>query len=61
MERKQQLLRLCSLPGVRLVFIGDILNSVQAHLAPKQAEPNHLAGMGLPSPQLAMRTYELER
>jgi len=61
MERKQQLLRLCSLPGVRLVFIGDILNSVQAHLAPKPAEPNRLAGIGLPSPQLAMRTYELER
>jgi lipopolysaccharide/colanic/teichoic acid biosynthesis glycosyltransferase len=60
-ERKQQLLRMCSLPGVRLVFIGDILNSVQAHLAPKRAEPVRMSSLGMPSPQLAMRSYELER
>jgi lipopolysaccharide/colanic/teichoic acid biosynthesis glycosyltransferase len=60
-ERKQQLLKLCNLPGVRLVFISDILNSVQAHLTPRQPEHTSFASMGALSSQFGMSKYELEK
>jgi FlaA1/EpsC-like NDP-sugar epimerase len=60
-ERKQQLLRTCSLPGVRLVFIADILNSVQSHLAPQHTERIRLAGLGVPSAHFMMPPHDLER
>jgi lipopolysaccharide/colanic/teichoic acid biosynthesis glycosyltransferase len=60
-ESKQQMLRLCSIPGARIVFIGDILNSVQAHLTPQAAGHFMPASVGMPTSQFVMSKYELEK
>ncbi len=54
-ESQQQLIRLCTIPGVRLVFINDILNSIQTHLTPAQPERLSFAGIGIPTSQLGIR------
>jgi FlaA1/EpsC-like NDP-sugar epimerase len=59
-ESRQQLIRLCSIPGVRLVFISDILGSVQAHLTPKTAERLSFTGISMLNSQFGMSKYELE-
>ena len=45
-ETMQQITRLCTTSGVRLVFINDILNSIQTQLTPKSGKGLKYASMG---------------
>jgi lipopolysaccharide/colanic/teichoic acid biosynthesis glycosyltransferase len=60
-EIQQQLIKMCTIPGVRLVFVHEILNSIQSHLTSKPSTRLGLVGMGLPSSQLGMRIYGMEK
>lgn len=60
-ESQQQLIKLCTIPGVRLVFINDILNSIQTHLTPKQPERFSVAGISFPISQLGIRINGMEK
>lgn len=54
-ESQQQWIELCTIPGVRLVFLNDLINSVQTHLAPRPMERVGLAGLSIPTSPLGMR------
>jgi FlaA1/EpsC-like NDP-sugar epimerase len=54
-ESQQQLVELCRIPGVRLVFINDVLNSIQNHLTPQRPERLSVAGVGIPASQFGIR------
>ncbi len=54
-ESQRQWLELCTIPGVRLVFLNDLLNSIQTHLTPRPPERIGLAGISIPTSSLGIR------